>query len=826
MSQPPDIDAASEAPRFEPSAGAGPRHEARLFGAFALVAPDGSTVTPGGRKARAALAYLLLAGGTPVSRERLCSLLWGDRGEEQARASLRQTLYEMRALSAGDAPLLVQERTQVQVPAARVDSDLARMRRLAAAGDPEALAVELATQSRELLSDLDGVAPDVDEWLAVERMRHGDERRRVMLDAAGAALGAAQPGAALRLATALLTFDATDERATRLAIEASERLGDRDSARQAFARLDKALRTEVGVAPSAETSALYQRVMSSPTAAAAPMPPAAPVMERGDSPPAGTEPGVALDAPVATVAPRRRAPWAIAAAFGALAIAAGASLWSHRSAVPVRRIILVEPLQVAAGDSNALALRNGLAADLARVLVGHDAALTVADSGDRAAAQGDADFVLTGEVQSAAGQLHAGIKLSGRKDAAILWSNTFTRPAAELDALREQMSAKIADVAGCALGGHHPAPDQLDLETMRLYLAACEQKHGDWLESVRLLKQVVARNPGFAHGWAMLAAGTATSADLLPANESEAAYRAADVAARRALALDPDDGEALYARSEALPGIAHWQERVALLEKGRAVDPDNGVVSSTLAWNYALAGRRREALAGARQAVDADPFSAFDVTFLAELVGLGGDPGQAVGLLDGARRRFPQVAAVARTDFRVAALAGDASRASAMLADGPHKFALAPASLPVWQAILAARSAPSAAHDDAAARVILAAAGHDPDIGLRTLERLLAVQRLDDAEAFAAHSSVVDADNNDQDILFSELMRPLRADPRFMALAARQGLVAIWSKTGRWPDFCGEKGLPYDCRQEAGPVDGAAHRGERREPLIAKRVRA
>jgi hypothetical protein len=36
-----------------------------------------------------------------------------------------------------------------------------------------------------------------------------------------------------------------------------------------------------------------------------------------------------------------------------------------------------------------------------------------------------------------------------------------------------------------------------------------------------------------------------------------------------------------------------------------------------------------------------------------------------------------------------------------------------------------------------------------------------------------------------------------------MRLAARIGLVDYWQASGHWPDFCGESGLPYDCKAEA-----------------------
>jgi hypothetical protein len=46
-------------------------------------------------------------------------------------------------------------------------------------------------------------------------------------------------------------------------------------------------------------------------------------------------------------------------------------------------------------------------------------------------------------------------------------------------------------------------------------------------------------------------------------------------------------------------------------------------------------------------------------------------------------------------------------------------------------------------------------------------------------------------------------MAPLRADPRFIAVAARLGLVSIWRRTNHWPDFCSVPGLRYSCQAVA-----------------------
>jgi hypothetical protein len=43
-----------------------------------------------------------------------------------------------------------------------------------------------------------------------------------------------------------------------------------------------------------------------------------------------------------------------------------------------------------------------------------------------------------------------------------------------------------------------------------------------------------------------------------------------------------------------------------------------------------------------------------------------------------------------------------------------------------------------------------------------------------------------------------------------MRFAANLGLLAYWRETGKWPEFCSEPGLPYDCRKASG-WDGKSH---------------
>jgi hypothetical protein len=68
------------------------------------------------------------------------------------------------------------------------------------------------------------------------------------------------------------------------------------------------------------------------------------------------------------------------------------------------------------------------------------------------------------------------------------------------------------------------------------------------------------------------------------------------------------------------------------------------------------------------------------------------------------------------------------------------------------------------------------------------------------AQRYTPGAAFTDADSA---FLFYPLTAPLRRDRRFMQLAARIGLVDYWRSTGKWPDFCSDPALPYNCQTEA-----------------------
>jgi DNA-binding SARP family transcriptional activator len=180
----------------------GSRAVARLWGAFAIEDPaGGASLRPRGRKPRALLAYLIAHAGSTIGRDRLTGLLWGERAEEQARASLRQCLFELRALAQGPSPLMHVDRETVRIDADAVTTELDRARALLDANDLDGVAATLPGPDDIFLASLDGIDLEFDAWLRLERARQAARLAALVADAVAAAdrLGAARAGRELRL---------------------------------------------------------------------------------------------------------------------------------------------------------------------------------------------------------------------------------------------------------------------------------------------------------------------------------------------------------------------------------------------------------------------------------------------------------------------------------------------------------------------------------------------------------------------------------------------------------------------------------------------------
>jgi hypothetical protein len=126
----------------------------RLLGPMRIV-HDGKPVAVPAKKARALVGYLTLREGSEVPRSVLTGLLWGERSEEQARGSLRQTLSELRTAFADLTPQpIIATKEAVCWVSGSAWIDAKAVDAMAASGDEEALRRAAALIDGELMEGL------------------------------------------------------------------------------------------------------------------------------------------------------------------------------------------------------------------------------------------------------------------------------------------------------------------------------------------------------------------------------------------------------------------------------------------------------------------------------------------------------------------------------------------------------------------------------------------------------------------------------------------------------------------------------------------------
>jgi tetratricopeptide (TPR) repeat protein len=183
------------------------RFRLQSWGDFTLFDVEtGEDVRPRGRKARALIAYLAMHPDRSVSRERLMALFWSDRGEEQARGSLRQTLFELKPFGNG-AGLLAIERECVTLHRHAIETDIDQLRTRIARQDFAGLLDALPDALERPFANLDCLDDGFDEWLQIERTRMRDELVQLIADGSALALAASDIPSARALHARLQAFD-------------------------------------------------------------------------------------------------------------------------------------------------------------------------------------------------------------------------------------------------------------------------------------------------------------------------------------------------------------------------------------------------------------------------------------------------------------------------------------------------------------------------------------------------------------------------------------------------------------------------------------------
>ena len=220
----------------------------------------GVPLTVDTRKALAILA-LLAVEARPFAREELAAMLWPESDEASARGALRRTLSVLRAALGGR--WLGVDRSLVALGALGTDVrvDLQELGAAIQADDPQRLARATALARGPFLAGFSlRDSPDFDDWRATRAVAAERALAGALERVAGAAEGEGDLVRAIDAARRHVELDPIDEPAQRGLISLLARSGDRSGAIRQYRLLVSLLERELGVAPLAETTELYEGI--------------------------------------------------------------------------------------------------------------------------------------------------------------------------------------------------------------------------------------------------------------------------------------------------------------------------------------------------------------------------------------------------------------------------------------------------------------------------------------------------------------------------------------------------------------------------------------
>ena len=233
-----------------------------LLGPVSLTGPREAALRRASQQRRIALLALVASSpGETISRDRLLGLLWPDRDEATARHLLADSIYVLRK-TLGERAIVASGET-LRLSTDLVWTDVVEFRR--------AIAEERWTDGLQLYRGdfLDGFyvrnAPDFDQWALVERNRLRAMAARAASTLANSLQEAGRTTEATSAAERALELAPGDETSFRSLVRLLIETDNQARAQSVARTFIEYLASELGVAPSAETTRLLREFRAQPS---------------------------------------------------------------------------------------------------------------------------------------------------------------------------------------------------------------------------------------------------------------------------------------------------------------------------------------------------------------------------------------------------------------------------------------------------------------------------------------------------------------------------------------------------------------------------------
>lgn len=489
-------------------------------------------------------------------------------------------------------------------------------------------------------------------------------------------------------------------------------------------------------------------------------------------------------------------------AGGVLILAAAAAvaifLWHHSSANG-QIAIAVLPSPQSSDRAMAADYANVAAADMAAFLPRKFDRATVISPADSAGKTSGYRMLISADSHGAGA--NATLTLSDEDGQTTLWSKNWSVDDASAADLKAQVSAAASRAALCltdARGGS----SRLSQPALGLYLSGCTDVEDTKLSNESfegIFERVTKLAPDFGPAWDYLALSRSWIAESLQ-DSSPAAYSAAVQSARQSIAIarrrNPNSGISYDAEYHLISKDSF--RGLQVLARGAQIDPDDGRIQMHLSEEFLSVGRMSDSVQAAQRAIELEPSSPYTrAQYILALV-YSGEFSKAKADIAEARKKWPNDQQIDFAEFSFQYRYGDPRVALQLM---PRIGDFTDAEMAPNRNFIAARLDPTPAKIDDAIAALNARSGNSQPQRNKILFALADFGRVD--QAYQLMEDPKFQPFIEMDALFRPDFASVRADPRFMQIAARLGLVRYWRQTGYWPDFCTSEQLRYDCKTEA-----------------------
>jgi len=505
----------------------------------------------------------------------------------------------------------------------------------------------------------------------------------------------------------------------------------------------------------------------------------------------GAEP---VAAPTATAASRRtafraRRPMGIAAVALLLLVVAAASAWW-----------MLRPSRAAHSMTVRLAGFQLLSPDLpATMQEAVDAEVTAAFNADgvigvstaSAPPPGSAPaYALGGTIHRVGKSIRVITRFTNERSGAILWSDSIDYAADQVSKIPHRIAVDAGIVIRCGLSGaatyHKSLPDAV----FKDYMQYCQQSWAyGGTKTLLPAQRVVAALPDFSWGWSAVQTGYMQAILFEEDSQRAEQLRVAGLqAADRALALDPNNSEALDRKTYLMKDQHDWAGQEKLYKASIAAKPlDCGCEHYGYGLMLLKVGRIGDAIDQQQAATN--------------MLALWPDSQLALGeaLLAAGRTEEAKPYFATAIDLTTDPTLDKSIASSEGMETGDYAAAIAALRNPQLHISEDSRAALLSGYQALASR--------DPQAKMRAVDALLALPEDKRSSTIVAMLGALGANHEalgmvrDRAWLFwRRSMRGVLSDPAFPAIAKQLGLMRYWKVSRTKPDVCSAKDAPPFCR--------------------------